>query len=114
MKTPKKIGEAIANKIENWKGRMISTTATDIEEPRTSDTPEVIEEIKDRLEVKEQKHTTVDNTTDTETDNYCTRTSIKTVKILTFTNLDVKAVKEFKMLQQNNSQMSPIISLLLK
>jgi hypothetical protein len=114
MKTPKKIGEAIANKIENWKGRTISTTATDIEEPRTSDMPEVIEEIKDSLEVKEQKHTTVDNATDTATDNYYTRILIRTAKVLTFTNLDEKLVKELKMLQQNNSQMSLIISLLLK
>jgi hypothetical protein len=30
-KTPKKIGKAIAKKFKNWKGRMISTIAPDIE-----------------------------------------------------------------------------------
>jgi len=42
------------------------------------------------------------------------RILIKTAEILTFTKLYVKAAKELKMLQQNNSQMPPIISLLLK
>jgi len=76
--------------------------------------PNVIEEVKDNLEVKEQKETTVDKDTDTETDNYYIRILIETAKILTFTNPDVKAVKELKMLQQNNSQISLIISFLLK
>jgi hypothetical protein len=31
MKTPRKIGKSVAKKLKNWKGRMISTTATDIE-----------------------------------------------------------------------------------
>jgi hypothetical protein len=64
-------------------------------------------------EMKEHKGTTVDRATDTETDKYYMTILIKTAKILTFTNLDVKAKKELKMLQQNNSQMLLIISLLL-
>jgi len=76
--------------------------------------PEVIEEVKDSLEVKEQKETTVDKATDTENDSYCMRILIKTTKFLTFTSLDVKAAKEQKVLQQNHSQMSLKISLLLK
>jgi hypothetical protein len=75
--------------------------------------PEVIEEVKDNLEVKEQKETTVDKATDTET-VYSMGILIKTAAILTFTNLYVKAAKELKMLQQNNSKMSLIITLLLK
>ena len=73
---------------------------------------EDIEEVKDSLKVKEQKVTTADKATDTETDinNSYMRLSIKTAKILTFTNLYVKAVKELRMLQQNNSQMPLIIS----
>ena len=74
--------------------------------------PEVSEEDKDSLEVKEQKETTVDKATDTATDNYYVRILTKTAKILTFTNLDEKAAKELKMLQQSHSQMSLIISLL--
>ena len=65
-------------------------------------------------EVKEQKETTVDKATDTETDNYYMRILIKTAKILTFTNLHVKAMKELKMLQKKNSQMLLMISLPLK
>jgi len=42
------------------------------------------------------------------------RISIKTAKILTFTDLDVKAAKKLKMLQQNNNQISLIISFPLK
>jgi hypothetical protein len=76
--------------------------------------PEVTEEVKDSLEVKEQKETTTDRATDTETDNYYTRILIKTAKILTFTNLYVKAAKQLKMLQQNNNQIFLIISLPLK
>jgi hypothetical protein len=76
--------------------------------------PEVIEEVTDNLEVKQQNETTVDKATDTETDNYYTRIINKESENLTFTNLDVKAAKEFKMLQQSNSQMSLISSLLLK
>ena len=40
--------------------------------------PQVIEEVKENLEVKEQKETTVDEATDTETDNYYMRILIKT------------------------------------
>jgi len=76
--------------------------------------PEVTEEVKDSLEVKEQKEITADKATDTESDNCYMRILINKAKILTFTNLDVKAAKELKMLQQNHSQMFPIISLLLK
>jgi hypothetical protein len=47
---------------------MISTTATDIQEQRTSDLPEYIKEIKDSLEVKDQKENTVDRAMDTEND----------------------------------------------
>ena len=42
------------------------------------------------------------------------RIPIKAAKILTFTDLDVKAAKELKMLQKNNNQISLIISLPLK
>jgi hypothetical protein len=59
-------------------------------------------------EVKKQK------ATDREPDNNHMGILIKTAKILTFTNLDVKAMKEPKMFQQNNSQMPLMISLLLK
>lgn len=41
-------------------------------------------------ELKEQKETTVDKGTDTETNKYYMRILIKTAKMLTFTNLDVK------------------------
>jgi hypothetical protein len=46
---------AVKKKTKNWWVSLISTTATDIEEPRTSDIPEDIEEVTDSLEVKEQK-----------------------------------------------------------
>jgi hypothetical protein len=48
-----KIRESFAKKLKNWKGRTISTTAMDIVQPRTSDMPQVIEEVKDNLEVTE-------------------------------------------------------------
>jgi hypothetical protein len=70
MKTTKKIGKAIGKKCKTFKGRPNSTTATDTEWPRTSDLPKVFEEVKDNLEIKEQKETTDDNATDTETDTY--------------------------------------------
>jgi len=76
--------------------------------------PEIIEEVQDNPDVNEQKETTTDKATDKETDNYYMRILIKTAKNLTFTNLDVKAAKELKVLQQNNNQMSLIISLPLK
>ena len=104
MKTIKKIGNAIAKKCNTLKGRPISTTATDTEWPRTSDMPNVIEEVTDNLEVKEQSETTDHKATDTETDNYYTRIINKESENLTFTNLDVKAVKQFKMLQHSNSK----------
>ena len=101
-------------KLQNWKGRTVSTTATYTEQPRIYDMPEIIEEVQDNPEVNEQKETTTDKATDKETDNYYMRILIKTAKNLTFTNLDVKAAKELKVLQQNNNQMSLIISLPLK
>ena len=117
MKTPRQNGKAIAKKKKNlqkWKGRTITTTATDTEQPRIYDMPEIIEEVQDNREVNEQKETTADKATDKETDNYYMRILIKRAKILKFCDLDVKGVKEFKMLQQNNNQMSLIISLPLK
>jgi hypothetical protein len=66
----------------------MSTTATDMEQPRASDVPELMEEVEDILEVKQQKETKSHKPTRTETDNYCMRILIKTVKILTPTNLD--------------------------
>lgn len=63
MKTPKKIGKAIAKKLKNWKGSPIATTAkgADMEELRATDMPA---EVKDNLDVKEQ---TVDKATKTDT-----------------------------------------------
>jgi lipopolysaccharide biosynthesis regulator YciM len=71
---------------------------------------EDIEEVKDSLEVKEQKETTFDKATESDINNSNMRISIKTAKILTFTNPYVKAVKELKIQQQNNSQTPLIIS----
>ena len=59
--------------MQDFEGKTISTTATDTDQPRTSDMPKVIEEDKDNLKVKEQKGTTDDNATDIETDNYYMR-----------------------------------------
>jgi hypothetical protein len=75
--------------------------------------PEVIEEVKDNLEVKQQKETTADTARGTETENYYMRILIKTAKIETY-QTRCEAVKELKILQQNNSQMSLTISVLLK
>jgi hypothetical protein len=95
----------LQEKLKNWKKIPIITTATDTEEPRARNS----EEVKGSLEAKEEKQTTVDKATDTETGNNYMRILIKTVKILTYTILYVKAAKELKMLQQN-SQMTLIIS----
>jgi hypothetical protein len=75
--------------------------------------PGDIEEVKDGLEVKEQTDKTIKPQIQELTINY-KRILKKTAKILTFTNLYVKALKELKMLQQNNSQLPLIIFLLLK
>ena len=61
--------------------------------------PEVIEEVKDNLEVKEQKRPQLIKPKIQKLIIIIMRISIKTAKILTFTDLDVKAVKELKMLQ---------------
>jgi hypothetical protein len=61
--------------------------------------PEDTEEVNNSLEVKEQKGT-LDKPTDTETNNNYMRILIKIAKIVTFTNLHVKEVKELKMLQK--------------
>ena len=61
--------------------------------------PEVIERVKDNLEVKEQKRPQLIKPKIQKLIIIIMRISIKTAKILTFTDLDVKAVKELKMLQ---------------
>jgi hypothetical protein len=41
-----KIGKAIAKKLKDWKGNPIRTTATDTEEPKASDMPEILRKLK--------------------------------------------------------------------
>jgi hypothetical protein len=60
-----------------------------------------------------EEETTVGRATDTENAINCIRTLIKTVIILIFTSLYVKAAKKIQMLQQN-SQMPLKISFPLK
>jgi hypothetical protein len=76
--------------------------------------PEDIEEVKDSLEVKEQKQTTVDTATDTETDNKLYENIMKDNK-----NLDIyqSTCESSEGVQNASSEQQPmplITSLLMK
>ncbi|AAW71364.1 hypothetical protein EJB10_01745 [Wolbachia endosymbiont of Brugia malayi] len=63
----KKIRKAIVKRFKDWKGILITITAADTEELKTSNIPENVEKVKDSFNVEEHEKT-ANMTTDAETD----------------------------------------------
>ncbi|OWZ25199.1 hypothetical protein CCY16_00176 [Wolbachia endosymbiont of Wuchereria bancrofti] len=67
MKMQKKIRKAIVKRFKDWKGSLITITAADTEELKTSNIPENVEKVKGSFNVEEHEKT-ANMTTDAETD----------------------------------------------